>query len=321
MVTTKRLALAALLSVLVQPGMAQPAQPWPERIVRLITPAPAGGSPDVVGRLFAEKLAERWKAAVVIENRPGADGVIAMEAVLQAKDGHTLLIAQSGILTVTPALRKLPFDVRDLRPLSTAAVDFLALVVPASSSIHSVSNLVAVARERPGIVNWFAPTGAPVVVFQEFVRKNQIDAVYVPYKGGPEALRDLMEGRIHVSLVPLATALPLAESGKLRVIAITNPERAPSLPQVPTAAEAGFPELVLEGVLGFLAPISISDEVRSRIATDIQAIADDPSIRSHIAKGGQVARGSTVAAYEAFLDQQRSHWSQLVGSRDLKPAN
>ncbi len=250
MVTTKRLALAALLSVLVQPGMAQPAQPWPERIVRLITPAPAGGSPDVVGRLFAEKLAERWKAAVVIENRPGADGVIAMEAVLQAKDGHTLLIAQSGILTVTPALRKLPFDVRDLRPLSTAAVDFLALVVPASSSIHSVSNLVAVARERPGIVNWVAPTGAPVVVFQEFVRKNQIDAVYVPYKGGPEALRDLMEGRIHVSLVPLATALPLAESGKLRVIAITNPERAPSLPQVPTAAEAGFPELVLEGVLG-----------------------------------------------------------------------
>ena len=180
--------------------MAQPSQPWPERMVRLITPVPAGGSPDVVGRLFAGKLAERWKAAVVVENRPGADGVIAMEAVLQAKD---VLIAQSGILTVTPALRKLPFDVRDLRPLSTAAVDFLALAVPASSSIHSVSDLVAVARERPGVVNWFAPTGPPVVVFQEFVRKNKIDAVYVPYKGGPEALRDLIKGRIHVSLVPL----------------------------------------------------------------------------------------------------------------------
>ena len=102
------------------------------------------------------------------------------------------------------------------------------------------------------------------------------------------------------------------------MIAITNRERAPSLPQVPTTAEAGFPELVLEGVLGFLAPTSISEEVRSRIATDIQAIADDPSIRSGLAKGGQVARGSTAAAYEAFLDQQRSHWSQLARS---KPAN
>jgi tripartite-type tricarboxylate transporter receptor subunit TctC len=233
---------------------------------------------------------------VVVENRPGADGVIAVQSLLEAIDNHTLLVAPSGILTVTPVIRKVPFDPdKDVRPLSMAAVDLLGMAVPASSSIGSLSDLVA-----------------------EFLRKNRLHMVYVPYKGGPEALRDLAEDRIQVAVVPLAPLLPLADAGKVRILAVNNPERAPNLPRVATVAEAGYPELSLQGVLGFFAPKSMPEDLAWKIIREIQAVADDPSMRSRLATTGQIARSSTPAAYKQYLDEQRLHWSGLAKPQEIK---
>jgi tripartite-type tricarboxylate transporter receptor subunit TctC len=249
MLSLPRLFFIVLMTILPDLVLSQPSQNWPERTVRLISPSPPGGSPDIVARLFAEKLSMRWKVSVIVENRPGADGMIAIQAVLGATDGHTLLATHSGAVTVTPAIRKLPYNTEDLRPLSTAAIDFLAVAVPAASSVRTLADLIAAAREKPGALNWFASTGAPAMAFGEFVLNNRLDMVFVPYKGGTEAVRDLSESRIQVSLVPLAVALPLAQAGRLRLIAITNPESAPIAPDVPTASGAGHPELAIQGVL------------------------------------------------------------------------
>jgi tripartite-type tricarboxylate transporter receptor subunit TctC len=148
-----------LMTILPSLALSQPSQNWPERTVRLITSGTPGGSGDIVARLFAEKLSIRWKASVIVENRPGADGMIAIQAALGASDGHTLLAVPSGNVTVTPAIRKVPYKQDDLRPLSTAAIDFLAVVVPAASSIRSLADLIAAARERP-----VRSTGSPLPV-------------------------------------------------------------------------------------------------------------------------------------------------------------
>jgi tripartite-type tricarboxylate transporter receptor subunit TctC len=315
-----RLFFIVLTTILPVPVLSQPSQNWPERTVRLISPSSPGGSPDIVARLFAEKLSMRWKVGVIVENRPGADGMIAIQAVLGATDGHTLLATHSGAITVTPAIRKLPYN-EDWRPLSTAAIDFLAVAVPAASSVRSLADLIAAAREKPGALNWYAAPGGPVMVFGEFVRNNRLDMVFVPYKAGTEAVRDLSESRIQVSLVPLAVALPLAQAGKLRLIAITNPEAAPIAPDVPTASGAGHPELAIQGVLGFFAPKSMPDSVQQQISGDIQTVANDPEIYNRLEKVGLIARGSTPGDYARYLDEQRQHWERIARSQKIERAD
>lgn len=314
----KRLIIILLATIHPHLALSQSSQGWPERTVRLITPSPPGGSPDIVARLFAEGLSKRWKSSVIVENRAGADGMIAAQALLGATDGHTLLMAPSAVVTVTPAIRKLPYHRDDLLPLSSAAVDFLAVVVPASSTIGSLTDLVAAAKERPGALSWFASFGAPAMAFRQFMLKHQLDMVYVAYKGGSEAVRDLGEGRIQVSLVPVAAALPLVQAGKLRLLAVTNPEAAPVAPDVPTATSAGHPELAIQGVLGFFAPRSMPDQVQKQISEDIQSVADDLEIRARLEKTGVIARGSAARDYAQYLGEQRLYWEGVARSQKIE---
>jgi tripartite-type tricarboxylate transporter receptor subunit TctC len=315
----KHLLIFALAAILPDPVLSQ-APDWPKHTVRLVTSGTPGGSGDVVARLFAEKLSIRWKASVIVENRPGADGIIAIQAVLSAPDGHTLLLAPSSNITVTPAIHKVPYREDDLCPLSTAVFDFLTIAVPAVSSVRSLSDLAAAARARPGALNWFASSGSPAMAFAEFIHVNHLDMVFVPYKGALEALRDLSESRIQVSVIPLATALPLTQAGRLRLIAITNPEAAPAAPDVPTALAAGHPELVVQGVLGIFAPKSVPDDVRQRLSADIQTVANDPEIRDRLAKTGMIARGSAANDYARYLAEQRQYWERVARSQKIEPA-
>jgi tripartite-type tricarboxylate transporter receptor subunit TctC len=194
-------------------------------------------------------------------------------------------------------------------------------VVPESSAIRSLADLIAAARARPGALNWFASSGSPAMAFGEFVRKNNLDLVYVPYKGSPEAIRDLSESRIQICLIPLAAAFPLARAGRLRLVAITNPEPAPVAPDVPTALSSGHPELALQGVLGFFAPKSIPDAVQQQISADIQAAANDPEIHKRLENTGLIARGSTPRDYGHYLDEQRHHWERIARSQKIEPAD
>lgn len=317
----KHSLMFALAMILSSQAMSQQSPHWPEHTVRLVTSSTPGGSADIAARLFAEKLSTLWKANVIVENRPGADGIIAIQAVLASSDGHTLLAAPSSNVTVTPVIRKVPYQQDDLRPLSTIAVDFLAVAVPAASQVRSLADLIVAARATPGALNWFGVSGSPSMAFGEFIRVNHLDMVYVPYKGSLDALRDLSESRIQVAVIPLATALPLAQGGRLRLIAVTSPEAAPTAPDVPTALAAGHPELAIQGVLGLFAPKSIPEVVQQRISADIQSIANDPEIRDRLEKTGMIAKGSTSGDYARYLDEQLQHWGQVARSQKIEPTN
>lgn len=310
-----------LAMILSNQAMSQQSPHWPEHTVRFVTSSTPGGSADIAARLFAEKLSTRWKVNVIVENRPGADGIIAIQAVLASSDGHTLLAAPSSNVTVTPVIRKVPYQQDDLRPLSTIAVDFLAVAVPAASQVRSLADLIVAAHAKPGALNWFGVSGSPSMAFGEFIRVNHLDMVYVPYKGSLDALRDLSESRIQVSVIPLAAALPLAQGGRLRLIAVTSPEAAPTAPDVPTALAAGHPELAVQGYLGLFAPKSIPEVVQQRISAEIQSIANDADIRDRFEKTGMIARGSTSGDYAHYLDEQLQHWSQVARSQKIEPTN
>jgi tripartite-type tricarboxylate transporter receptor subunit TctC len=294
---------------------------WPERIVRVITPGAPGSSIDVAARLYAEQLAERWGKPVVIDNRPGADGILAVQAFLQGNDGHSLLFAFPGIVTVVPLLHdSLPYDpVNDLVPITSAAYDFLCVAVPEKLPVSTLGDLVTFAKSRPGTLNWAAAPGAPYLTFLEFQRRAGLAMTYTSYRSSPQALPDLMADQIQLTVIPLASALPLARSGRIKLLAVTTPERSAAAPDLMTAIEAGYPELTVEAPLGFFGPKTMPLEVRERIAGDVRSLTSDPAIRLRLNGLGMVARGSTPAEYGSTLAEQRSRWAALARTYGMRP--
>jgi tripartite-type tricarboxylate transporter receptor subunit TctC len=305
-------------------GHASPAvvAAWPERTVRLVTPAAPGSSTDLAARLYAGRLAAAWGRPVVVEGRPGADGTIAVETVLQQRDGHALLFGPAGVVTVTPLLADyLPFNpVADILPVSLGALDFLCVAVsPTLEGIGGLADLARAAAERPGALNVAAGLGGPTMALTAFLGSRGLRATYVPYRSPPEALADLAAGRLHALVGPLAPVLPLARDGRVRLVAVTNPERAPAVPEMRTALEQGFPELELEGTLGFFAPATMPEAVRRRIAADIAAAAADPGLVDRLRAAGVVAQGEAPGEFAQRVERQRTHWAAVAARHGVRP--
>jgi tripartite-type tricarboxylate transporter receptor subunit TctC len=295
-------------------GAPTVAAEWPERGVRMVVAGAPGGSLDAAARLFADQLAKRWGRPVVIDNRPGADGIIAVQALLQANDDHTLLAAFPGVVTVVPLLHeKLPYDpVNDLVPISSIADDFLTVAVSPALSIGSLDELVKLAQTRPGQLNWAAATGAPYLTFLEFQRRAGIELAYVPYRSPTLALPDLVTNRIQVAVTPLSSALALARDGKLKLLAVTAFQRLVAAREFPTASEAGYPELTIEAPLGLFGPKGTPPDLRERIAADVRVVAAEPMITKQLEAVGMLAKASMPAEYAATLDAQRTRWAMLA---------
>ena len=254
---TTNLALA-VLTTLALPLTASPgqAQSWPTQVVKIITPFPPGSGGDITARPIAEKLAKRWGKPVIVENRPGADGIIAVTAVLNSSDGHTLLYTNGGPLTsnLLSHAGSLPYDPNGLLPIAAAADVYVAIGVPASLATNSLPEFVAQARSKQGQFNWSGTPGSLDYLVPGFFKRAGIDLPRVPYREVSLAMQDLSQDRLQFYVAALATQLPMAQSGKIKIIAMTNSQRSPALPDVPTAREAGFPELEYEAFLGFFAP-------------------------------------------------------------------
>jgi tripartite-type tricarboxylate transporter receptor subunit TctC len=216
-------------------GTSTLAAKWPERNVRMVVASAPGGSIDLAARLFAEQLAQRWGRPVVVDNRPGADGIIAVQALMQANDGHTLLLTFPGVVTVVPLLHeRLPYDpVGDLVPISSIANDFLTVAASPALPVESLDELIKLAQTQPGRLNWAAAPGAPYLTFLEFQRHARVELGYVPYRSAVLALPDLMAGQIQVAVTPLSSALALARDGKLKLLAVTTLERLAASPRFP----------------------------------------------------------------------------------------
>jgi tripartite-type tricarboxylate transporter receptor subunit TctC len=296
------------------------AAEWPQRTVRLIAPVPAGSASDFSARLFADRLSQRWGQAVVVENRPGADGLIGVSAFLAAEDDHVLLYAISAVFTILPITHvKLPYDpIRDLVPISPTSDVVLAIAVPEKKSIRSLDGLIQAARAQPGKLNWASSPGLPPFVVGGFLKNAQLDLAFVSYRDLAPALQDLGEGRIDLLVHALSVIMPQVHSGRARLLAVASDVRVPVAPEVPTVAEAGYPELRMDGVVGFFGKRGMADTLRDRIASDVRAIASDPGIREKLSAVGQAARPGTAAEFTALLDQYRQRLADLAKTIDFK---
>jgi len=306
--------IRGLMFALVATATPLAAEPWPQRPVRLIVPIAAGTGSDISARQFAERLADRWKQPVVVENRPGAEGLIGTNAFAAMHDDHVLLFSPAAPISVFPQVHEqLPYDpARDIVPIASATNTFVMLATSESLKIQSLQQLVALARSRPGTLNWSSGGGALTYVLGGFLTSAKLDMVAVPYREQSRALQDLASGRLHVVMTVLAALLPHVSSGKVILLAATNSKRAPIAPAVSTVTELGYPELAFEGLWGFFGPRNIPLARREQIAADIRAVAADPTLAEHLATIGQTAHAGTPAEFSAEIESQRDKIASIV---------
>jgi tripartite-type tricarboxylate transporter receptor subunit TctC len=323
MLLRRNLLQLAGASALVAVARGARAQTFPARIVRLIVPfGPASGA-DIAARLFADRLAARWAKPVVVENRPGADGLLAIGAFTSASDDHVLLVMPVGTFTVHPYTHdKVPYDAeRDLQPITSVAAVILALSAAPNLAVRTVGDLVALARREPGKLNAAAANGNAEFLLFGFLKTAGLDVPKVPYRDITQAPNDLAEGRIQVLMSSLAIVRPHLAAGRLNVLAVTSRARAPIAPEVPTVGEAGFPALQLESLVGVFGPRGMPLDLRERIAADFRAVlAGDAMLAERIAATGQVAYVEGPAELAAGIAAQRAKLAAIAKVLDIRMA-
>ncbi len=315
-------ALVAASMVLLAPVCAQraAADSWPNRSVRLIVTLGPGSGVDIGARLFADKLSARWGQSVVVENRPGGDGMLAITAVLGAHDDHTLLVTPVSSFTAHPYFHdKLPYNPNDMVPIARISSTVVAVSVPTSLNVNSLKELEALARAKPGQLNWTTATGFTDFVFAGFLHTVGLSMAKVPYKNPVAAVTDLAEGRIQAYMPAYAIVRPQVLAGKVKVLAVTNHERAPALPDVPTVTEAGYPSLAFDGLVGLFGTREIAADVRTRIADDIRTIAADPSIVAKLTATGQIVSPGNAKEFAESIAQQKAQVAAVAKLFGNKP--
>ena len=313
----KKILLLVVAAIL---PLAGQAQSWPTRPVKFILSLGPGSGADLTGRMLADRLSKQWGQPVVVENRPGADAVLAINAVIAAKDDHTLLYGPTGSFVGHPyTLDKVPYDRNELVPVARVSNTVVVLAVPASLKVQSLREVMQLAREEPGKLNYASVTQVYDIMMAAYLKGAGLDMARVSYKDAVSAQNDLVEGRIQLYSAAYAIVRGHAQGGRIRVIAVQNRTRAPGL-DVPTAAEAGFPQLELDGLVGLIAARSsnLADAVRERIAADVKAQLNDPALNERMTATGQIVNPGTPAEFAAAIDEQSRNlaaWSKAIGGK------
>jgi tripartite-type tricarboxylate transporter receptor subunit TctC len=254
----------------------------------------------------------------VVENRPGADGIPAVTSFISARDEHTLFFSFGGPVTTNLVTReKLPYEIADLVPIASTTESVLA--VAAHAEIASLEDLVKRARAAPGKINWAATPGLPYFIFAGFLKTAGLDMTHVAYREFAPAQQDVTEGRIQMISASLQLALAPARSGKAKLLAITTAERSPLAPEVPTAKEAGYPDLLIDSFQGFFGWRGMSDALRDRIAADVQAVGRDPELTQRLTPIGQLLKLGGPAAFAAMVEAPRTKVAAIARQIGLKP--
>ena len=318
--------LLALLAfgVVVVPACRQPAASadWPTRPVTVIVPFGPSSGTDVVARLLAPRLAERWRQPVVIDNRPGADGIVGVQAFVSATDGHTLLFTPAGQVTLSPLLHeRLSFDPsRDLVPTAGVVTPAIGISVAHAVTATSLAEFVALARQHPGRFLWAAPPGLPEVLFKAFLALEKLEMKHVPYRDLALALQDLAAGRIHAGIFAVPTLMPHLQSGAARLLTVTSSTRIAAAPDVPTSAEAGYPLLSADGKWGFYSWRDIQPALRDRISADILHVLDERAIADRLQAMGLTVAPGDAEDFGRAIERQRGQVREIVRIIGLKPA-
>ena len=318
---TRRSALCGAL-LLATPAMAQdPA--WPTRTVRIVVPFPPGGTTDILARILAEQLQVRLGASFVVENRPGAGGSIGAEVVAKAEgDGYTLLMATIGTAAINYGLygSKLPYKATDLVAVSNMANVPNVIVVPANSPSQTLPEFVTRAKGTAGgLTIASSGNGTSLHLTGELLKEaTGIELVHVPYRGSGPMLIDVLAGRVDMAVDNLPSSLGHIKGGRMRALAVTSPQRSPSLPDVPTVREAGLPAMETVAWFGIQAPARTPRPVLDRLATAIRAVVEDPKNRPRIAEQGAEGVGDSPAEFQQLITAEIARWSAVIERAKVK---
>jgi tripartite-type tricarboxylate transporter receptor subunit TctC len=307
-------AAAAAGAILIVAGVSS-AQTYPSKLIKFIVPLAAGGPPDVMARLTAPALSARLGQTIIVENRAGGGGTIGTKQVATATpDGHTLLFASSNF-TLGPALIKnLGYDsVKDFTPIATVGSGSWILVVAPSVPARSVKELIDYAKANPGKLNWgFSVNTGPTLVGEMFVAATGIDVGRISYKGGPQAIGDLLGGHVHMNFSVTALVLPLIREGKLRALAVTSEARSVDLPDVPTMAEAGLSRLTRGFWTALMGPAGTPVDIVNRLNAEINACLGTPEMKASLAKLGYEPKAGSPQDFAALLTEEIEAWKEAA---------
>ncbi len=304
-------------------GLLHAQQNYPNKVLRLVVGSSAGGGPDIVGRIIAGKLSEALEQQVVVDNRVGAGTMIGTEFVARsAPDGYTLLMAGAA-MAINPAMyKKVPYDaIKDFAPITQAISLPFVLAVHPSLPVKSVKELVALAKARPGTLNYASGgTGSsPHMAMELFLSMSQTVMVHIPYKGTGAGVVDLLAGQVTVMMPNILSALPYIKAARLRALGVTSAKRASSLPDIPAIAEAGVPGYEAVQWYGVLAPAGTPREIITRLYTEIVRIVHMPEVKDRLSGDGAEPVGTSPEQFAAFLKSEVDKWTKVARAAGIKP--
>lgn len=313
--------LVLFATILLSAGQGVRAQTYPAKPIRLIVADAAGGAPDQLGRVVAQKLSETLGQQVIVDNRPGASGTLGADiAARSSADGYTLLLTTTAIYAILPSLKKnLPFDpAKDFVPISRIATASNVLVVNAALPAHSIAELVALAKAKPGAINYAsAGVGSPAHLAGEMLNLLAgIHLVHVPYKGAAPALVDVIAGNAQLIITSPIAAGGHIQTGRVRALATTGAERNPSLPDLPTIAET-VPGYEITQSWGLVAPAGTPASIIKRLNDETAKALHAPDVREQVLKTGAIPAGDSAAAFEAFMAAERRRLGEVIAKTGI----
>lgn len=291
------------------------AQGWPSQPIRLVSPSPPGGAADVATRMLAKHLAELVGQPVVVDNKPGGNGVVAgLEALRGGKDGYSIFMGSTTTLVANPYLMKqVPFEpATDFVPVALVASLPFVLVVNPSLPVKSVKEFIAYGKERPGKVTFASANATSLVAASTFSQMAGVEMLNVPYKGAPASLTDVVSGQVDSAFVDYSSARTLIQSNRLRLLAVTSARRSPLMPQTPTLAESGLPAYEVIGWTAMCAPAGVDPAIVQRLNREMQKILSRKDVQEQLATLGQDVILSTPEEFASFMRTERPRWGRMI---------
>ncbi len=300
--------LAPLMGAMPSFAQSSAAPAWPTRTVRFILTLGPGSGTDIGGRLLADRLTKKWGQSVVIENKPGGDAIVAINAFVSAKDDHVLLLTPTSSFIAHPWMHEnRPYKAEDLAPIARVSNTIIGISVPVELPIKSMKELVDLAKAKPGELNWAGVTGALDFNFAGWLKVANLDMKKVPYRNPVEAANDLAANRVQVYESAVAIAQPQIQAGKIRLLAVVNTSRAPIYPDIPTVAEVGQPALTIDGLVGLFGPPTMPMALRQRIAADIKEVMEnDAIIKDRLKATAQLFNPGGPEEFTKSIESQRA---------------
>ncbi|MBP7329833.1 MAG: tripartite tricarboxylate transporter substrate binding protein [Alicycliphilus sp.] len=311
--TLALIALAACATLGTSSAQAQ--GDYPAKPIRFIVPYPAGGGTDTIARLIGTQLTQRWGQPVVVENKPGASGILGNDIVAKAPgDGYTVLMGITAVVQIPALYKKVPYKLADLAPVSQIAKSADLLMVPRSSGVTTLAQFVDKAKAAPGTMNYgtYGNATSSHMNGERFKQQAGIDLTHIPYQGSGPEMAALLGGQLTLAFVDATAAYPHIKSDKLNILAVTGSQRFPSLPNVPTMTESGYPGLEANGWFGVFLPASTPKAIVDKLGAEVAAIVKSPELNKRLTDMGLIAVGSLPDDFKTQVEKDAAHWKAVA---------